>query len=224
MAVNWREWMQQTLPRTEIMRGGATIWPAGGDRLLGDTLGPVMHLHDGASEVYYFTAGRCRLEVGDTEEFFEAGDFTLLPPGTPHNFWNAGKEDVGLFWIVAPHFVENKWRTENFTTEEMQRRIPRQSVHDYMGKVPELTLPSDENILSRLISLDAGQDWCERTLARQEAVLYVLEGRMQVQVGPLSGPLGANEFVHVGAQKEYHLTALDGKASALVFRTPNTPS
>jgi len=27
--MNWHEWIRQSLPRTEIMRGGATVWEVG---------------------------------------------------------------------------------------------------------------------------------------------------------------------------------------------------
>ena len=64
---DWQKWIRQSLPRTDYMRGGATVWPRGGTRLLDDALGPTMHLHDDASEIFYFVGGRCRLE-GDARE------------------------------------------------------------------------------------------------------------------------------------------------------------
>jgi hypothetical protein len=27
--MDWQEWIKQSLPRTEIMRGGATVWAKG---------------------------------------------------------------------------------------------------------------------------------------------------------------------------------------------------
>ena len=126
--MDWHTWIEQSLPRTEIMRGGATVWERGSTGLIGDTLGPVMHLHDGASEIFYFISGKCRLEVGDTEEYFSAGDFALVPPEVPHNLWNAGDEDLLVFWIVAPHMPEDKWRTQAITAEEMKRRVIRSRV------------------------------------------------------------------------------------------------
>ncbi len=56
--MDWRTWIRQSLPRTEIMRGGATVWEKGAKGLLGDTLGPVMHAHDKASEIV--TAQACQ--------------------------------------------------------------------------------------------------------------------------------------------------------------------
>jgi len=126
--MDWRTWIRQSLPRTEIMRGGATVWEKGAKGLLGDTLGPVMHAHDKASEVFYFVAGRCRLEIGNAEEFFSPGDFVLVPPDLPHNLWNAGDDDLLVFWIVAPHFANNKWYTAPFVPGAMKWRATRSHV------------------------------------------------------------------------------------------------
>lgn len=211
--MDWQKWIQQSLPRTEIMRGGATIWPKGGDRLIGDTLGPVMHLHDHASEIFYFVSGRCRLQVGNTEEFFTAGDFVLVPPQTPHNLWNASDEDLAVFWLVAPHFMDNKWRTSGITDADMTGRVQR--IHP----VPEQPLPSDANIRSRLVELTAGKFISEITQPGQEVVLYVRSGNAQVQVGKLSGILQENEFVHVPVNTTYRIQA-ESATTVFIFQMP----
>jgi len=212
--MNWHEWIRQSLPRTEIMRGGATVWQAGAQGLIGDTLGPVMHLHDRASEIFYFVSGKCRLEVGDSEQIFNPGDFTLVPPQVPHNLWNTADEDLLVFWIVAPHFQEAKWRTENISPAEMQRRLLRTRVE------PGAILPSDDNIRSRLVTLDAQQSLSERTRPGQEAVLYVASGQAHVRVGKLGGRLDSNDFVHVPVDTTYTVAAEGVPASVLVFQMP----
>jgi len=212
--MNWQEWIRQSLPRTEIMRGGATVWQAGAQGLIGDTLGPVLHLHDGASEIFYFVSGRCRLEVGDSEQIFNPADFTLVPPQVPHNLWNAADEDLLVFWIVAPHLQEAKWRTEDISPAEMQRRIQRARVE------PGAILPSDANIRSRLVTLGAQQSLSERTRPGQEVVLYVASGQAQVRVGKLGGRLDSNDFVHVPADTAYTVAAESSPASVLVFQMP----
>jgi quercetin dioxygenase-like cupin family protein len=212
--MDWHEWIRQSLPRTEKLRGGAAVWEVGAQGLTGDTLGPVMHLHDGASEIFYFVAGKCRLEVGDTEEFFSPGDFVLVPPGVPHNLWNAADEDLLVFWIVAPHIWENKWRTDDISTEDLQRRAMRGRVE------PGANLPGDANIRSRLVALQEGESLAERTGVSQEAVLYVTAGLVQVKVGKLEGRLEVNDFVHVPVDTEYSAAAVSGAASVLVFHTP----
>ena len=208
--MDWHEWIKQSLPRTEIMRGGATVWAQGAQGLIGDTLGPVMHLHDGASEIFYFPAGRCRLEVGDTEEYFGAGDFVLVPPGVPHNLWNAGDEDLLVFWIVAPHRMENKWRTEEISSEELQRRTSRTFIE------PGAALPSDANIHSRLLDLQSGESVTLETHPGQEAVIYIHSGQADVQVGKLGGRLQANEFVHVPVGTAYAVRAMQGARFSLI--------
>lgn len=212
--MDWHEWIKQSLPRTEIMRGGATVWAQGAQGLIGDTLGPVMHLHDDASEIFYFPAGRCRLEVGDTEEYFGAGDFVLVPPGVPHNLWNAGDDDLLVFWIVAPHRMENKWRTEEISSEELQRRTSRTHIE------PGAALPSDANIHSRLLDLQSGESLTLETQPGQEAVIYIHSGQADVQVGRLGGRLQANEFVHVSVGTAYAVRAMQGAASVILFEMP----
>ena len=213
--MDWQTWIEQSLPRTEIMRGGATVWPKGGDRLIGDMLGPVMHLHDGASEIYYFTTGVCRLEVGNTEEICQAGDFVLVPPKTPHNFWNGSDEEVGVFWLVAPHFSQKKWRTDRITPEEMQARV------EHILPQPGMDLPGDNNIRSRLIGLEKGLKIMEKTSPGQEVVIYVKMGEAEVRIGKMSGMLNANEFVHVGENKNFAIAALDKPAQIFIFQAPD---
>jgi mannose-6-phosphate isomerase-like protein (cupin superfamily) len=212
--MDWQEWIKQSLPRTEIMRGGATIWAKGAQGLIGDTLGPVLHLHDGASEIFYFVSGKCRLEVGDTDEYFEPGDFILVPPGVPHNLWNAGDDDLLVFWIVAPHRMDNKWRTEEISNEDMRRRASRSRIE------PGAALPSDANIHSRLLELQSGEGLSLETRLGQEAVIYISSGQAEVRVGKLSGRLQANEFVHVPVGTPFSVTAAHGPATALLFAMP----
>lgn len=224
MMKDWQKWIAQRLPRTEIMRGGATAWPKDSDRLIGDTLGPVMHLHDAASEIFFFRSGRTRLEVGDRDEIFEAGDFALVPPETPHNFHNGGEEDVCVFWLVAPHFFENKWRTEAITPAEMRRGVVRAHISREDGRelkeVRIEALPSDANIAGRLIRLPPRSVYEDASLEAQEAVIYVLDGPFTVQVGRLNGPLPAEEFVHVPASQRFSLRAEGHPGAALIFKMP----
>ena len=106
--MDWHAWTGQHISFTEIRRGGATVWLIGGKGLLDDSLGPILHSHDRASEIFYFIAGRCRLEVGDSEEFFGPGDFILVPPDVPHNLWNAGDDNLLVFWLVVPNFARQQ--------------------------------------------------------------------------------------------------------------------
>lgn len=208
--MDWHEWIDQRVPFTEIMRGGATVWPAGGTGLIGDSLGPVMHSHEKASEIFYFISGRCRLEIGNSEEFFNPGEFVLVPPEVPHNLWNAGDGDLWVFWIVAPNFITNKWITE-VPTAAMKQRAMRSLVKE------GVELPSDQNIQSRILPLVANQVQSRHTGERQEAIVYLLGGQADVQVGKVGGKLGPNEFVHVPWATNYSVVARGGPASVLIF-------
>ncbi len=212
--MDWHSWIEQHTPFTEIQRGGATVWPHGGKGLIGDSLGPIMHIHDGASEIFYFIAGRCRLEIGNSEEFFGPGDFVLVPPLVPHNVWNAGDEDLLVFWLVAPNFVNNKWRTDNFPPGAMDRRALRGRVERHCE------LPSDANIRSQVIPLAASAVHRERSAARQEAVIYVVEGQAEVKVGKLGGMLHAHDFVHVPVGTDYSVAAKGEPALLVLFEMP----
>lgn len=212
--LDWHSWIEQRIPSTEIQRGGATVWPAGGRSLIGDSLGPVMHLHDGASEIFYFIAGRCRLEIGNSEEVFGPGDFVLVPPEVPHNLWNAGEDDLLVFWIVAPNFVTNKWRTSGFPPGAMDRRALRSRADS------DAVLPGDPNIRTRSLTLRDPATHAAHTEERQEAIVYVTDGHVEVRVGRLGGRLGAHEFVHVPAGTQYSVVPAGEPATLLLFEMP----
>ncbi len=175
-----------------------------------------MHLHDGASEIFYFISGSCRLEVGNAQELYGPGDFVLVPPEVPHNVLNATDEDLLVFWIVAPHFQHNKRRTGDFPAGAMERRALRGQVH----KGTEL--PSDAQINSQQMWLAQGTNQSRRTGEQQEAVLYVTDGIVQVTVGKLTGTLTAHDFVHVPVDTAYALAPAAAAASVLLFEMPGT--
>ncbi len=208
--MDWYSWIDQRIPYTEIMRGGATVWPAGGTGLIGDSLGPVMHSHERASEIFYFISGRCRLEIGNSEEFFRPGEFVLVPPEVPHNLWNAGEDDLWVFWIVAPNFMANKWATE-FPAAAREQRAIRSLVKE------GVELPSDRNIQSRILVLAENQVQDGHTGERQEGIVYTLGGQVDVHVGKFGGQLGPNEFVHVPWGTHYSVAARGGPASVVLF-------
>jgi mannose-6-phosphate isomerase-like protein (cupin superfamily) len=216
MTMDFNQWLQQHIPFTEIQRGGPGTWPAGTSRAPNDPLGPVMHLHDDASEIFYFIAGRARLEIGNTEEYFGPGDFVLVPPGTPHNLWNGGDKDLYALWIVAPNFVNNKWRTDNFPDGAMDRRATWSRVG------PTAQLPSDTNIESRVVTLSPGERLQQATGERQEAILYIFEGGAHVTVGHLGGTLAAHQCVHVPVETDYTVASDGRPASLIVFHMGGT--
>ena len=49
------------------------------------------HLHRVTEELYFFTAGRGRMRLGDDEFDVAAGDCVVIPPGTEHALVNTGR-------------------------------------------------------------------------------------------------------------------------------------
>jgi mannose-6-phosphate isomerase-like protein (cupin superfamily) len=242
--MDWQAWIDQRLPFTEIKRGGATVWPRGGNGLIGDSLGPVLHSHDQASEIFYFISGRCRLEVGNSEEFFDPADFILVPPDVPHNLWNAGEDELLVFRLVAPNFVHNKWRTENLVPGAMEMR-------GISGRVDNgAELPSDQNIRTQLIRLSPNasdgtsreqqtmtqarggaavatkghirelRNLSGKTAENQEAVVYIVEDQADVRVGKLRRRLKPNDFVNVQVGTAYSVDPVGGTVTILLFEMP----
>lgn len=211
--MEWHSWIQQSTPHTSVQRGGPTVWPKDESGLIGDSLGPVMHLHDDASEVFYFLSGTCRMEIGNTEEIFGAGDFVLVPPLVPHNLWNGGEDDLVVFWLVAPNFVDNKWRTDTFPPGGMDGRVER-------GRISGTDLlPSDHNISTTRHSLGEGVVFADRTGSAQEVILYVLEGSGELQRNGTVSPLRRDSISYIPRDRSYRLTAAEG-LSYVAFRTP----
>lgn len=199
--MDWQALIRQEIPRTRIQRGGLTAWPKGAAGLIGDSLGPVLHLHDDASEIFYFVSGRCRMEVGDQEETFEAGEFVLVPPLVPHNLWNGGDDDLVLLWLVAPNLVGNKWRTGEFPPGSVHGRVIRGRV-DQDGE-----LPGDGNIESGVHRLTDGVSRRATTGEMQEVVIYVLEGTGVLTLAGRESPIEGEKLLYVPAVSDYTMSA-----------------
>jgi quercetin dioxygenase-like cupin family protein len=60
------------------------------------------HVHPFQTERFEVLEGRLGLRVGGKE--LEAGpdDVAVIPPGTPHRFWNAGEQDARFLAEVRP--------------------------------------------------------------------------------------------------------------------------
>lgn len=60
------------------------------------------HVHPRQSERFEVLEGVLRLRIGDSEILARPGDVAVVPPGTPHRFWNAGETDVRFLCEVRP--------------------------------------------------------------------------------------------------------------------------
>ena len=84
----WTPARNQSLAEASVPPGAATI----------------AHLHREAEELYFFTAGRGRLRVGEDEREVGAGDCAVIPPGTVHKLWNPGPGPLVLLCCCAPAY------------------------------------------------------------------------------------------------------------------------
>ena len=62
------------------------------------------HYHRRSEEIYFFTAGRGRMKLGDEESEVSAGDCVVIPPGAEHKLWNTGEEPLVLLCCCAPAY------------------------------------------------------------------------------------------------------------------------
>lgn len=214
--IDWRSAIEQPGVFDAVSRGSLTAWPPGGVGLIGDSLGPSMHAHDDASEIFYFLSGHCRLEVGRTEHLLDPGDFVLVPPEVPHNLWNATPDDpLVVFWLVAPNYADNRWRTDDFRPEGYDRPLVRAAA-DQPG-----ALPSDGNIVSELVHLEAGAA-IEVGGDGTDAIVLVIEGGAELSDGSDSVRLDRGGWRHHPAGTTRLVTAASS-ASLIVMRIPLRP-
>jgi mannose-6-phosphate isomerase-like protein (cupin superfamily) len=86
----WTPARNQSLAEATVPVGGATT----------------AHLHKATEELYFFTAGRGRLRVGDVERDVSPGDCAVIPPGTVHKLWNTGPDPLVLLCCCAPAYSD----------------------------------------------------------------------------------------------------------------------
>jgi mannose-6-phosphate isomerase-like protein (cupin superfamily) len=85
-----------TLPSQHQSLAQATV-PVGGST--------AAHYHPQAEELYFFTAGRGRLRIGDEEREVGVGDCAVIPPGAEHKLFNVGDEPLVLLCCCSPPYT-----------------------------------------------------------------------------------------------------------------------
>ncbi|HVL95266.1 MAG TPA: cupin domain-containing protein [Solirubrobacteraceae bacterium] len=88
---------RRTLPSRNQSLAEATV-PAGG--------ATTAHFHRTSEELYFFTAGRGRLRIGDEERDVRPGDCAVIPPGAEHKLHNTGDEPLVLLCCCAPPYSD----------------------------------------------------------------------------------------------------------------------
>ena len=63
------------------------------------------HFHRVTEEIYLFTAGSGRMQLGDEERPVRAGDTVVIPPGTPHKLWASSDGPLVLLCCCAPAYT-----------------------------------------------------------------------------------------------------------------------
>lgn len=74
------------------------------------TEGPPPHTHLMHDEAFLVTSGALRFLIGDVQRDAKAGDYVVVPVGTPHTFVNASDEPVTFFTTFTPAFYINSFR------------------------------------------------------------------------------------------------------------------
>lgn len=61
-----------------------------------------LHVHDRCEEAWIVLEGRLVVRTGDNENLLGAGDAILVPPGTPHTFWNPDPAPCRYILVMTP--------------------------------------------------------------------------------------------------------------------------
>jgi mannose-6-phosphate isomerase-like protein (cupin superfamily) len=98
-----------TLDGSTIREIVGPAWTPARNQSLAEATVPVggetaAHFHRAAEELYFFTAGRGRLRIGEDERDVRAGDCAVIPPGTVHKVWNTAGEPLVLLCCCAPAY------------------------------------------------------------------------------------------------------------------------
>jgi quercetin dioxygenase-like cupin family protein len=92
----------------EVMIFRRTAAETGGESLLVEVIVrphgfvAAAHLHPFQTERFEVLEGRLGLRIDGKELQAGPGDVAVVPPGTPHRFWNAGEEDARFVVEVRP--------------------------------------------------------------------------------------------------------------------------
>ncbi len=187
------DWAAQPLWWSERQRSRPLLWPGGADWFVNDPLGPLPHTHPGASEFYLLVAGTLDVTVGSTEITLTTGDLCLIPPDTFHHPRNQTAHDVRMLALVSPNVKHRRWKTAPFAPSDFVGVPTVARVHDTDD------LPGDPRLRAVTRRLRAGQEWAH-TNPDADTTVWVIDGRVDVTVGPLSGPVAPG----------YHVTAMTG--------------
>ena len=78
----------QSLAEATLPAGGATT----------------RHRHPGTEEFYFVTQGSGRLEIDGEVQTVGVGDACLIPPGSAHQIYNPGPQELKILCCCAPPY------------------------------------------------------------------------------------------------------------------------
>lgn len=121
-----KETDQTTLPIVSLARENdefrKVLWTGENSQLVlmaipegGDIGGEV---HEGHDQLLWFVHGEGLAKIGDREERVSAGDMSIVPSGTWHNFRNTGSGMLKLYTTYSP--PEHEPGTEHETKLEAE--------------------------------------------------------------------------------------------------------
>jgi mannose-6-phosphate isomerase-like protein (cupin superfamily) len=61
-----------------------------------------LHVHHSDDEAWIVLEGKLGFRVDDHEQEVAAGDSLLVPPGTPHTYWNAHAAPTRYLLVMTP--------------------------------------------------------------------------------------------------------------------------
>lgn len=66
-----------------------------------------LHRHIKSEEIYHVTAGCGVMQLGHEQFEITAGDSIAIPPGTAHNVFNPGSEELVILCCCAPAYAHD---------------------------------------------------------------------------------------------------------------------
>jgi mannose-6-phosphate isomerase-like protein (cupin superfamily) len=61
-----------------------------------------LHLHHADDEAWIVLEGRLGFRIGDEQREVAAGEWILVPHGTPHSYWNPSSDPVRYLLVMTP--------------------------------------------------------------------------------------------------------------------------
>lgn len=91
--------------------------------------GPGLHVHHQQTESFEVVTGVLGVQRGDERLELKAGEHTVIPAGTVHDWWNAGEEPVHLRAVVEPA-LNTEWMLREIFASCNRRQAAQPSPWD----------------------------------------------------------------------------------------------